>query len=303
MKLNKPLVMFDEEHHIYTYDGQQLSGITDMLHRQVFPDMYSGVSKDVLDNAAKRGTGVHNTIEMMDNLGVVADTPEAHGYARILKRYDLHVECSEYTVSDYQHFASNIDKVFRVDDTTFDLGDLKTTYKLDTEYVRWQLSVYAYLFEICNPGCLVRNLYAIWLRGDEAKLVEVQRIPAQIIIKLLCAEVNGKQFKNPLKKFPSDLSRMTQRIARAVRQQAYWANEVNEFKKLLERRMEEEQSNHWESQFLSVTKTKDSETTGFDAERFKKDYPELFKAYQKTSSRKGYVKITPLKPEKEREAV
>jgi hypothetical protein len=92
---------------------------------------------------------------------------------------------------------------------------------------------------------------------------------------------------------------MTSRIARAVKQQAFWTNEVSEYKKLLERRMEEEQSNHWESKHVNVTKTKDSEVVGFDTERFRKDYPELYKAYIKTSNRKGYIKIIPASADKD----
>jgi hypothetical protein len=63
--------------------------------------------------------------------------------------------------------------------------------------------------------------------------------------------------------------------------------------------MEEEQSNHWESKHVNVTKTNDSEVVGFDTERFKKDYPELFKTYIKTSNRKGYIKIMPVSADKD----
>lgn len=292
MKLNKSLVCFDEEAHTYTYDGSQLSGITGMIHRLVFPDMYKDVSEETLRKAAQRGTGVHNTVELMDEFGVTADTPEGRGYARLVQKYSLQFEASEYTVSDYKHYASNIDKVYRVDSTTFDLADIKTTYTLNTEYVRWQLSVYAYLFEMCNPCCKVRKLYAIWLRGDEAKLVEVDRIPVKYILKLMDCDQNGKEFKNPLLKFPADISRMTSHMARAIRQRDYWDNEIKQYKMLLERRMDEESARKWESPYVSVLKTADSEAATFDAKAFQSDYPELYKKYMKTTVRKGYVKIT-----------
>mgnify|MGYP003319148010 CR=1 FL=1 len=47
-KLVKSGALFDSEHHTYTLDGKQLSGITSLLDRQLFKDKYSGIPKEVL---------------------------------------------------------------------------------------------------------------------------------------------------------------------------------------------------------------------------------------------------------------
>ena len=52
-KLVKSGVVFDSEHHTYTLDGKQLSGITSLLDRQLFKDKYSGIPEDTLRKAAK----------------------------------------------------------------------------------------------------------------------------------------------------------------------------------------------------------------------------------------------------------
>ena len=137
MKLVKSPVVFHSEEHTYTLDGKQLSGITSLLDRQLFKDKYSGIPEEVLRNAAERGTYIHQCCELVDE-GFVSDNQESINYLRLKEKYNLRIEESEYLVSDNEHVASCIDKVYRYDDTTFYLGDIKTTYKLNKEYVMWQ---------------------------------------------------------------------------------------------------------------------------------------------------------------------
>ena len=91
---------------------------------------------------------------------------------------------NEYLVSDAMSYASSIDIIF--DDLT--LADIKTTSRLDMEYLSWQLSIYAHLFEMQNPGLKVPRLLAIWLpkpRYGRSMLVDVQRKPIEAIKVLL----------------------------------------------------------------------------------------------------------------------
>ena len=138
MELAKSKVLFNQEQHTYTLDGKLLQGITGMIGRQLFPDEYSDVPKEVLESAAKRGSFIHETIELVDDLGISNEMQEVKGYIELKELYGLQYEVSEYLVSDNEHFASCIDKVYRESDTEFSLGDIKTTYKLDRDYIRWQ---------------------------------------------------------------------------------------------------------------------------------------------------------------------
>ena len=198
MELTKSQIIFDQQAHTYTTpDGVCLQGVTGMIERQLFPDKYSGVPEFVMKRAAERGSFVHEVCELVDDLGIEHESEEARNYQKLKESYGLQYEASEYLVSDNEHFASCIDKVYRESDNEFSLGDIKTTYKLDKEYVRWQLSIYAYWFERQNPGCKVVRLFAIWLRGNISELVEVERRPDGIIIELLSAEIDGRKFVNP----------------------------------------------------------------------------------------------------------
>ena len=185
IELVKSAVVFDELAHTYMYMGVNLSGITSLLHRTLFSDKYNGIAPEVLAKAAEYGHNIHEQIEIVDSLGVESDHPSVQDYCRMKKENNLVPLVNEYLVSDEKAYASSIDIVF--DD--FTLADIKTTSRLDMEYLSWQLSIYAYLFEMQNPGLKVPRLLAIWLpkpRYGKSTLVEVPR-KTKDAIKVLMA--------------------------------------------------------------------------------------------------------------------
>lgn len=298
MELTKSTVIFDQQAHTYTTpDGVCLQGITGMLERQLFPDKYSGVPEFVMKRAAEHGSFVHEVCELVDDLGIDHESEEARNYVRLKERYSLQYEASEYLVSDNEHFASCIDKVYRESDTEFSLADIKTTYKLDKEYVRWQLSVYAYLFERQNPGCKVVRLFAIWLRGGIAELVEVERIPDKIILELLSAEIDGRKFVNPYAvpvvktDLPLKYREMEQSIIEISEQEKYW----KEQKKILMDGIMKEMVNagvySWKGENISFTRKKDSIRKTFDREAFERDYPGVYDKYLTDTPVSGSVTL------------
>ena len=197
IQLNDSRVVFNKEDHTYELDGKYLSGITEMLQRQLFPDEFDGVPEQAIEQAALYGTEVHESIEQFDSSWTNDGTQEVADYIKICTSNGLVHERSEYTVTDGMNWASNIDKVFRRGDSTFDLADLKTYGTMTVEKMekaRWQLSIYAYLFETLNPNANVGKLYIIHLRCKQkndgstdhiANLIEVDRIPSEVCKKLL----------------------------------------------------------------------------------------------------------------------
>ncbi|MDE6257297.1 MAG: hypothetical protein K2M53_02825, partial [Muribaculaceae bacterium] len=159
IELKQSGVVFNEVDHTYTFLGSLLSGVTSLLHRTLFAGKYKGISAEVLAKAAAYGHNIHEQIELVDTLGVESQTPAVQAYLQMKADLNLTTLANEYLVSDEQYIASSIDIVF--DDLT--LADIKTTSRLDMEYLSWQLSMYAYLFELQNPGLKVPRLLAIWL--------------------------------------------------------------------------------------------------------------------------------------------
>lgn len=204
LELNDSGVVFYPETHQYFLNGIELSGITCAIQSQIAPNELLNIPEHILEKATQRGKASHESIEKFlkdwtnDGSQVVQD------YIRICQENNLCSEASEYLVTDYKDFASAIDCVFRVDDNTFDLADIKTYSKLDAvkrEKVYYQLSIYANFFELVNPEAHVRNLYVIHLRDTEkehiSELIPVPRIPKEICQKLLQCELEGSQFENP----------------------------------------------------------------------------------------------------------
>lgn len=197
--LVKSGVVFDAEPHTYNLDGLSLHGITGMLSRQLFPNKYDGIPEYILKKAAEKGSQVHESIELYDSgFEPAEETLELKNYKRIKGEYGLKTLANEYLVSDNSFFASAIDLVFTDKEENIIFADIKTTRKLDKEYVRWQLSIYAYLFELQNPELKVGKLYALWLRGENFEFTEVERIGADIVKSLMNCEIEGRQFDNPL---------------------------------------------------------------------------------------------------------
>ena len=66
IELKQSDVIFNPEDHTYFLNGKQLSGITSLLERQLFPDTYAGISEEILMQAAEYGKSVHESIEDFD---------------------------------------------------------------------------------------------------------------------------------------------------------------------------------------------------------------------------------------------
>lgn len=295
MKLIKSQVVFNPDEHTYMLGDKELSGITSVIGRQLFPDKYRDVPEDVLRKAAERGTMIHSICELVDDMGITHDSDEAQGYEELKDDWGLRYECSEYLVSDNEHYASCIDKVYRENETDFTLGDIKTTYVLDKESVRWQLSIYAYLFELQNPGCNAVRLIGIWLRGKNHKIVEVERIPSEVVMNLLKCDSEGRQFVNPYSispvTLPDEYRKMERTIQEIVSQAKYWSDKKKEITDGVMMAMVKAGEYSWKGDIISFTRKKDTIRKDFDEKAFEKDYPDLYKKYLKEIPAVGSVTL------------
>ena len=291
--LNKSSVIFNQEEHTYTLNGVPLSGITSVLERNLFQRKYDGIPKHILDNAAERGSFIHEQIELVDSIGIIPPCEEATNYISLMKEQKLVVEDSEYLVSDNTHFATQIDKVYKKNETTYHLGDIKTTYKLDTEYLSWQLSICSYLFEIQNEGCKVDRIFGIWLRGDKKEIVDVKRISNEIIINLLACDVNGVQFKKPEYEYnlPAEYRSIENAIAEIERQEKYWKEKKKELLDGVMKNMVSSGAYKYDGESIQFVRKKDSIRKDFDKKSFENDYPELYEKYIKETPIAGSVTL------------
>lgn len=298
--LKEPKVVFDETGHTYTNEaGKQLIGVTALLKRQLFADKYDGISEKVLEQAAERGNLIHRQVEMYETFGGDVDTlsDEARTYATLKDANKFETIATELLVSDGENVASGIDVVWEKNGHVF-LCDIKTTSKLDMEYLSWQLSIYKYLLLIHNPGINVGGLFACWLPKEQygkPKLVPVDEKPMEWVKDLIETEARGEQWVNPEAALVAEREQslaVPQELTRAIASFLEAEKQAKEMKEQLRALMEEHGITKWECDEFKATLSPDTETTTFDSKAFKADNPDEYSKYLKISTRKGSFKIT-----------
>lgn len=304
IELKESGVFFNEELHQYWLDGKELSGITGMIQRQLFPGEYDGIDGAVLNAAAEYGTSVHSSIEDFDKNWNNDGTVEVADYIEICKQYGLVHEASEYIVSDNKDWASMIDKVYRVSDDTFSIGDIKT-YGVMTpkklEKARWQLSIYAYFFELQNRKAKVDRLFIIHLRNKVKKngttdhiseVIFIDRIPSDICKELLDAELNEERFCNPLD-IPEEYKDQEEEIRTLIQTKNEAEERLAEIKVKILSDMEILGVKSWATDTMRITRKFPATRTSFNLQAFKKDHPDIdFESYMKTSNVSGSLVIS-----------
>ena len=303
IELKNSGVFFNEEAHEYWLGDKQLSGITGMLQRQLFPDEFNGISEATLNAAAEYGTGVHSSIEDFDKNWINDGTQETVDYIQICKDYELTHEASEYNVTDGKSWSSNIDKVYRVSDDTFSLGDIKTYGQMTADKLqkaRWQLSIYAYLFELQNKKAKVDKLFIIHLRNKPKKdgsfdhiseIIFLSRIPSEIAKDLLDTDLRGEQFKNPYA-IPYEWRSQEETIRELIEAKKSAEEQLNIIKGKLLSDMEEKDVRSWVTETMRITRKLPTTRSSFDLKAFKADNPNIdLSAYMKTSDVTGSLSI------------
>lgn len=303
IELKESGVLFNEEEHSYWLGNKELSGITGMLQRQLFPDEFDGIPKHLIQGAADYGAGVHLSCEDFDKNWINDGTQEVIDYIQLCKDYGLVHECSEYTVTDGANWASKIDKVYRVSEDTFSLGDIKTYGQMTPvklEKVRWQLSIYAYFFELMNRKAKIDKLFVIRLRNKMKKdgsfdhikeIIFVNRIPSDICKELLDCDLRGERFNNPYS-IPEEIRNQEAEIRELIQTKNKAEEKLSTLKSNILSEMEAMDVKSWLTDTMRLTRKLPGIRTSFDLQAFKNDHPNIdFESYMKTSKVAGSLVI------------
>ncbi|MFR9498019.1 MAG: hypothetical protein SNG27_07670 [Rikenellaceae bacterium] len=293
-------VVFEPTNHVYTtQDGVILSGITSMLSRQLFADKYNDIPQYILDKAAERGHYMHEQLQQVVEIGFADDIPEIKNFLALKERYNIKPVACEYLVTDNTHFATQVDLVAEGEAMdVFDLCDYKRTAKLDEEYLSWQLSVNAYLFEMQNPTLRVGKLYAFWLRGEDiSERREVERKDDSLVAQLLFCDSNDMQFEysKPVVQERAEIQQLinAENLIITIETQLKSAKANRE--KMLEAikaSIEENGGKSYESDRVKITLTKPSQRVSLDATALKTEMPEIYEKYTKVSEVKSSIRLT-----------
>lgn len=308
IELKQSGVVFDESTHTYTLGDKVLQGITGLIKAKKCPSKYKDVPQSILDAAADAGTKVHKSCENADQLGVI-ENAEAQAYLDFQNSIYCYPVANEYTVTDGDHWASNIDCVWANMDDEIILVDIKTTYELDEEYLSWQLSIYAHFFEKQNPGLKVAKLYGILLfkegksnKYGKRRLVKIKRKSDVEVLELLShvdysdeVPVADEMPTAPVVSAENALGLSADTIEKMIyfeKEMASLKKKQDEMKAAILKKMEETGTKSVKIGPLSITYVAASTTTKFDSKTFKDENPSLFNHYSKVSSVKPSIRIT-----------
>lgn len=288
-------VVFNEDEHSYWLDGRQLSGITGVIRRHVFPDKYKNVPQTVLDRRADFGHIFHSEMELWINAGIEGSSST---FGVFMENFiGIKFAASEYIVTDGTHFASPIDAI----DEDGVIYDFKTSTAKDTEYWRWQLGVYCHLFRIQNgfspSGCRV-----LWINKDGMHdLVDIEPVSEDRVVALLDAERSGLPFVDPAEEtaaaiIPDERSAALAAIEREIVRRETDLKKMQADRDMMKAAILEAMISAGvksiDTDALKLT-VKDSYTrTSVDSKALKENYPEAYNECLKETTVKASLTIT-----------
>lgn len=293
-------VVFRETDHTYWLGGKQLISVTRLLKKHGLATDYTGISEEVLEKAANKGTLVHKEIENYIKNGEVGFTSELSDFIDITAELGFTAEDSEIIlpagevpddkVDDY-FYAGTADLIGKIGDG-YALADLKTTAKVDKRAYAWQLALYE---RLC--GVKFDKLYIFHL-GKNSKAIPIERISDAEVDRLLECERNGEIYSEPGLVIANELLARAQEaeleLKRAEEVKKEAEATAKEYRQKLYEAMQRQNVSSWETadKSMLITCVAPSTKTSIDSTRLKKEMPEIAQKYSKTSTVSGYVKIT-----------
>lgn len=289
------------EDHKYYYGDKELSGITEMLKKFISPNKLDGIDPKVLENARKRGSGIHEALD-----GLIKNKCSEEMNVEYLNEafyiYDKFAEqkltpvASEYIVSDFENFASPIDVLAINDFGEICILDLKCTNKLDLDFVRWQTNIYRLFFEKMT-GKEVAELFVIHYNHGLARIVPLQKIEDEHVEYMLRCWCEFERFVNPIIESINEdvMLSKTLQVCKAIEALENEKKQLDaEFEKLKTGLLELMKANgvkKFENDFIRLTYKEPTTRTSFDSKKLKEEMPDVFDKFKKESEVKESILI------------
>ena len=184
----KTSVRFFADGHYYMLGEEKVKHtLTRVLKSFNLTPDYSFIKEDVLQQAAERGSMLHEVLEMYDKYGEIPPFIDSQ-YDALIDDYiskKQEILVSEFSVSYNTLLATNIDKlIFENDDLI--VADVKTTSKIHLESVKYQCSFGAYML-YHTTGIKATKGRLIWLNRtkNRCELTDFDLVPFETIEKFI----------------------------------------------------------------------------------------------------------------------
>ena len=163
-----------DETHTYLVNGVIVPSITQIMKIK-FDNKYNGIPKAILNNAAKKGTEVHEAIERLCKTGEVTDLKEVKNFMFLQKQYKFEVLENEIPIilfkDDKPIAGGRLDLVLR-QNGVIGGADIKRTSNLDKKYLEAQLNLYRIGYRQCY-GVEWEFLKGLHLRENVRRFVDL----------------------------------------------------------------------------------------------------------------------------------
>jgi hypothetical protein len=173
-EINGYTLEYIEESHTYLVDGIIVPSITQAM-KVKFGKKYEGIDNATLQNAANKGTEMHEAIQRYCENGEESEMKEVRNFKFLQKQYKFEVLKNEQPVILFDGnepiLAGRLDMVIEMKDQ-IGLADLKRTSTLDKEYLAYQLNLYRIAYQQ-SYGENIEILRGIHLREDTRKFVTI----------------------------------------------------------------------------------------------------------------------------------
>jgi regulator of replication initiation timing len=289
------------EDHKYFYGEKELSGITEMIKQFISPNKLDGIDPEVLENARKRGAGIHEALDGLiknkcsEEMNVEHVNEAFYIYTKFAEQ-KLTPVASEYIVSDFEYFASPIDVIALNDFGEVCILDLKCTNKLDFDFVRWQTNIYRVFFEKMT-GIEVAELFVIHYHLGAARIVPLQKIEDEHVEYMLRCWCELEQFVNPIAENINEdvMLSKTLQVFKAIEALDNEKKQLDaEFEKLKTGLLDLMKANgvkKFENDFIRLTYKEPTTRTSLDSKKLKEEMPDVFDKYKKESEVKESILI------------
>ena len=293
-------VEFNPERHEYKKNGVIIPSVTTII-RQVFGYKYGAVSPEVLERARAKGTEVHLEAEEYHKYGTIGISDE---FFALKKEFDrlpkpLAVEDYLYAETPSGAFCGTCDLFYG----SGRLCDYKTGKVLDTKNTTIQLNMYRLAYQ--KAGYDVRNLEAWHVVGNVLKRIQLPILPDSYIEGIVDYYYSGKQADEALEALKETNkvkrgrpAKREQDFARAAQQLAAIDEKMESLqakKDLILQNIKDfmalKNIDKAATDLADFTYIPEATRTSFDSAKFKKDRPDVYGLYLKTSTTKAQVRV------------
>ena len=267
---------FDKKTHTYEHDGVIYTSVTQLLSKHGLSANYKDIDPAILKQAKKFGNEIHEELEHLIK-GTSKDVSQTaiDGF-KLLGNITL--MASEMMVwSELDRLSGTIDIMAYIDDKLTIL-DIKTTYAFHELSVRWQLSLYAYLY-FKQYGTRIDLMKCLWYdkKNDNWFLKDIEPISDENLQRLLECERQGILYTETTEYELID-TYYSQQLATTVgkiKQYKEWIKELEKEQALIEdvikNGMKEYNIKSFDNEYFKITYTPETVRKKVDYEAILKD--------------------------------